>query len=94
MELGPTALLDVSGVLVVICSKAVQTADQAHFKHLGIDPASMDFVAVKSSVHFRNDYEDLSSAILVISSPGEVYADPANLDYGNIRPDIEITKMS
>ena len=94
MELGPTALLDLSGIQVVVCSKAVQTADQAHFKHLGVDPASKSYVAVKSSVHFRNDYEALSSAILTIASPGEVYADPATLDYKNIRPDIEITSMS
>ena len=94
MQLGLTALLEISGILVAVCSKAVQTADQEHFRHLGVEPAEMDYVAVKSSVHFRNDYDELASAILIVASPGEVYADPAVLEYRNIRPEIEITRMS
>lgn len=94
MELGKTALLDISGVKVVVCSKAVQTADQAHFKHLGVNPSEMDYVVVKSSVHFRNDYEDMASHILILSSPGEVYADPSTLVYKNARPGLELTKMN
>ena len=94
MQLGATALLEIGGVLVVVCSKAVQTADQAHFRHLGIEPAAMHYVTVKSSVHFRNDFEDLASKILIVSAPGEVYADPATLDYQNIRPGIQITAMA
>ena len=93
MELGLCALLEISDVLVVVCSKAVQTADQAHFRHLGIEPGSMDYVAVKSSVHFRNDYDDIASKTLIVSAPGEVFADPGVLTYQNIRRDIEVTKM-
>ena len=93
MELGLCALLMISGVSVVVCSKAVQTADQMHFKHLGIEPAEMSYLALKSSVHFRNDFEDLASKILIVSAPGEVYADPARLSYKNIRPNIDITRM-
>ena len=94
MELGATALLEISGILVVVCSRAVQTADQAHFRHLGIDPSDFDFVAVKSSVHFRNDYQQMASTILVLSSPGEVYADPSTLTYNNVRSGVELTRMS
>ena len=74
-------------------TQATQAADQAHFRHLGVEPAAKDYVALKSSVHFRNDFEDLASAILIVSSPGEVYADPSTLDYRNIRGGIEITRM-
>ncbi len=94
MELGLCALLKISGVLVVVCSKAVQAADQGHFRHIGIEPDQMDFVALKSSVHFRNDFENLASRIIIVSAPGEVYADPGLLQYNNIRSNIEITKMS
>ncbi|MCY3768487.1 MAG: M81 family metallopeptidase [Gammaproteobacteria bacterium] len=93
MEMGLTALLDISGIRVVVCSKPIQTADQAHFRHLGIEPETFDLVVVKSSVHFRNDFETLSSRIMIVAAPGEVYADPASLDYQNIRPSIEITPM-
>ncbi len=94
MEISATALLKIEEILVVVCGKAVQTADQEFFRHLGIEPGDMDYVAVKSSVHFRNDFEQLASKILVVSAPGEVYADPAALEYHKIRPDIEITAMA
>ena len=94
MELGATALLKIANIFVVVCSKPVQTADQAHFKHLGVDPATMDYVAVKSSVHFRNDFEKMASRVLVVAAPGEVFADPGKLQYQNIRAEIERTSLS
>jgi microcystin degradation protein MlrC len=93
MEIGDTALLQIGGVKVVVCSSAVQTADQEHFRHIGIEPGELNYVAVKSSVHFRNDYQQLASRILVVAAPGEVYADPSSLDYRNIRPGIEIPTL-
>ena len=35
MDLGPTALLKVGGVRIVVGSKAIQTMDQSMFRHLG-----------------------------------------------------------
>ena len=93
MEMGLTALIDLSGIQAIFCSKPIQAADQAHFRHLGIEPETMDLVVVKSSVHFRNDFEALSSRIMIVASPGEVYADPASLDYKNLRPAMKITPM-
>ena len=77
MSLGPCALLNIEGVKVMVCSKAVQTADQEVFRHVGIEPRDMDIIALKSSVHFRNDFEDFASEILIVSAPGAVFADPA-----------------
>ena len=93
MEIGDTALLDIAGVSVAVCSKPVQTADRAHFTHLGILPEDYDVVAVKSSVHFRNDYETMASAILIVASPGEVFANPAALEYKHVRPELELTSL-
>ncbi|MCY4226404.1 MAG: M81 family metallopeptidase [Gammaproteobacteria bacterium] len=94
MQIGKTALLQIEEILVVVCSKAVQTADKEHFRHIGIEPGEMDYVALKSSVHFRNDYEDIASRVLVVAAPGEVYADPSLLDYRLIRPDVERTALT
>lgn len=88
MQLGLCAWLSISGIAVVVCCKAVQTADQAHFRHLGIEPGEMDYLALKSSVHFRNDFEKLASKIFIVSAPGVVYADPTTLHYKNIRQNI------
>ena len=90
MSVGDCALLEIAGVQVVLTSNPVQTADQSIFRHLGIEPASKKIVALKSSVHFRNDFTDLTSEILIVAAPGAVFADPSVLDYQRKRPDIRI----
>ncbi len=90
MVLGPCALLDIRGVRVLVSSKPVQAADQSMFRHLGINPESVPVLALKSSVHFRNDFADLADTILVVAAPGAVHADPATLDYRNRRDTVRV----
>ncbi len=85
MRLGPMALLEVAGVRVLVASKAEQAADQAMFRHLGVEPAEQSIMVLKSSVHFRNDFQNIADSILVVAAPGPVYADPGQLDFHNIR---------
>ncbi|MDH3716209.1 MAG: M81 family metallopeptidase [Gammaproteobacteria bacterium] len=86
MQLGLMALLEVSGVRVAVSSRAAQVADQSMFRHLGIDPARERIIALKSSVHFRADFQEMASAVLVVTAPGPVIADPAQLYFHNLRP--------
>ena len=91
MELGPMALLEVDDVRVLVASKAVQTADQSILRHLGVEPAEQDIIALKSSVHFRNDFQDFARAVMVVTAPGPVYADPSRLTFDNIRAGVRLT---
>jgi microcystin degradation protein MlrC len=88
MSLGPCALIETGGVRVAVSSKPVQTADQSMFRHFGIEPADTAIIALKSSVHFRNDFTNIASEILVVSAPGAVFADPSTLTYQNKRPNL------
>ncbi len=90
MHLGPMALLEVGGVRVAVASKAMQAADQAMFRHLGVEPAGQSIMALKSSVHFRNDFQAIADSILVVAAPGPVYADPSQLDFRNLRPGLRL----
>ena len=90
LSLGPTALLEIGGVKIVVGSKKVQCADQAMFAHLGIDPRQQKIVVVKSSVHFRADFEPIASDVLVVSSPGPNPADHRELTYKNLRKGIRL----
>ena len=90
VQLGPMALLEVSGVRVVIASKAMQAADQAMFRHLGVEPAEQSIMVLKSSVHFRNDFQNIADTVHVVAAPGPVYADPGQLDFHNIRPGVRL----
>jgi microcystin degradation protein MlrC len=93
MNLGPMALLRCEaapGVRVVLCCRKVQAADQAMFRHLGVEPAATKILALKSSVHFRADFEPIAEDILVVLAPGPVVALPADLPYVNLRPGVRL----
>jgi microcystin degradation protein MlrC len=87
-NIGPTALIDVDGVRVIVSSRKMQALDQAILRHVGIEPASCPIIALKSSVHFRADFGPLAERVIVAIAPGPVVADPAVLNFRHVRADI------
>jgi microcystin degradation protein MlrC len=85
IDLGPTALLEAGGVRVVVGSKPVQTMDQSMFSHLDIEPSRQKIIALKSSVHFRNDLQEISAAVLPVVSPGPVIVDLSTVPFQDPR---------
>ena len=85
MDLGPTVLLGIGGVRIAVGSKAIQTMDQSMFRHLGIDPARQRVISIKSSVHFRNDFQEMSSAVLSVIAPGPVTVDLSRVEFSDPR---------
>jgi len=90
MNLGPMALIEVEGVRVVLASNPMQAGDQSMFRHLGTEPVETPIIALKSSVHFRADFQPIAEQILVVAAPGTVHADPAALTYRNLRPELAV----
>lgn len=90
MELAPMACLRIGGVRVVVAGKRVQAADQAMFRHVGIDPAAEKILALKSSVHFRADFQPIAEAILLVAAPGPMIMDPAKLPFARLRAGIRL----
>lgn len=88
--LGPTALVEVGGVRVVVVSRKMQAYDQAILRHVGIEPSEVPILALKSSVHFRADFGALAREVLVAAAPGPVVADPATLTFHNLRPGLRL----
>ena len=93
MELGPMALLALNGVRVVVGSRKLQAGDQAIFRHLGVEPPAQKILALKSSVHFRADFQPIAEDILVVESPGPNALDYAKLSYKNLRPGQRLMPM-
>jgi microcystin degradation protein MlrC len=84
VDLGPMALLRplaAPGVTVAVATRRLQAADRAILVHLGVDPATPRILALKSSVHFRADFEALADEVLVVAAPGANIADPATLPF-------------
>jgi microcystin degradation protein MlrC len=92
-ELGPMALLEVGGVCIAVASRKQQAADQAMFRHLRVEPADCAVLALKSSVHFRADFDSIASGILVVEAPGPNVADPAKLPFTKLRPGMRTSPL-
>jgi microcystin degradation protein MlrC len=95
MTLGPMALLREvrSGVRVVLASRKCQAADQEMFRHVGIEPIRQRVVALKSSVHFRADFQPIAREVLVVRSPGPALADPADFPWKRLRRGIRMRPL-
>jgi microcystin degradation protein MlrC len=97
MQLGPMAVLRADsgrrGVRVVVSSRKQQAADQAVFAHIGIDPAAPRILVLKSSVHFRNHFQDLAEEILIVLAPGPNIEDPAALPYRKLRAGMRLRPL-
>jgi microcystin degradation protein MlrC len=79
-----------SGVRVALASRKCQAADQEMFRHLGIEPVRQRILALKSSVHFRADFQPIAREVLVVQSPGPALADPMDFPWTRLRPGIRM----
>jgi len=95
MNLGAMALLREvsSGVRVVLASRKCQAADREMFRHVGVEPAHERVVAVKSSVHFRADFQPIAREVLVVRSPGPALADPADFAWTKLRRGLRLRPL-
>jgi microcystin degradation protein MlrC len=91
MDLGPMALLRIGTVHIAVASRKQQAADQAMFRHLGVEPRDFAVLALKSSVHFRADFGPIAARILVVEAPGPNVADPARLPFRRLRPGMRLS---
>jgi microcystin degradation protein MlrC len=93
LRLGPTARLRHGGITIVVGCARIQPYDQEIFRHLGIDPAAQRILVLKSSVHFRNDFQDMAGAVLVVDSPGVNVTDTRTLPYRKLRHDVRVAPL-
>lgn len=91
MDLGPMALLRIDDVHIAVASRKQQAADQAMFRHLGVEPSDFAVLALKSSVHFRADFGLIAHRILVVDAPGPNTANPAQLPFTKLRVGMRVT---
>ena len=91
MNLGTMARLRLDGIQILVSSHKQQAADQAMFRHLGIEPARQRILVLKSSVHFRADFSQLAGEILIVAASGENVADLAQLLYQKLRPGVAVS---
>ncbi|MEF2074419.1 M81 family metallopeptidase [Consotaella aegiceratis] len=90
IDLGPSAVLRLGGIDIVTASNPMQPYDPMVFGHLGLDAARYDLLALKSSVHFRADFEPMARAVLLVRAPGRHRVDLDRYSYRNLRAGVRL----
>ncbi len=86
VDMGPTAVLTVGGLEIVIASGRFQNYDKMYFKHAGIEPTERAVLCVKSAQHFRAAYAPIASKIIVVDDGGGLTSrNYRDLVYENVR---------
>ena len=89
MQLGPMALIKIGNVKVILQSINQQAADTSILRHLGVEPTEEDIIVLKSSVHYRADFQPIAKRIISAKAKGAVYADITDLNFKNLRPSLK-----
>lgn len=89
-RMGPSALLRFGGVRVAVVSGKGQCLDQEQVRIFGAEPRAFSILALKSTVHFRADFEPIARAVMVVKSPGPVAADHNDLTYRKLKPGLRV----
>jgi microcystin degradation protein MlrC len=93
IDLGPMALLTIGGVSVAVTTKRMQALDQAPFRHLGIEPKEQKILALKSTCHFRAEFEPIAEKVIVVIAPGGYLADPAGYPFRRLRRGVRLRPL-
>jgi microcystin degradation protein MlrC len=81
---GPTAVLRVAGIEILVVTIARQILDLQQFIAFGIDPRSKHVVALKSMQHFRAAFEPIAGQVIVCDSGALCSPSYNRLPYRNV----------
>jgi microcystin degradation protein MlrC len=84
-RLGPTAVLDVNDVKVILITYRWQTLDPEMIRFVGIDPLREKILVVKSTIHYRAAFEPIAKEIVEVDAPGLSSSNLARFQYRRVR---------
>lgn len=72
IDLGPSAALQIGGIVVVVISRRIQCADPAFLESFGLDIGAARVVVVKSRGHFRGGFDEFfrHEQVIEVDAPG------------------------
>ena len=90
VKLGPSACLEIDGIRIAVVSGKKQLLDRELLRMVGIHAELMRIIVVKSSNHFRADFQPIASSVLVAKAAGPMAADPADLPWRHLPASIRL----
>ena len=84
-EMGPTAVLRLGALEVIVISNRLQNTDLQVFLSQGIDPRKRRTLVVKSVHHFRAAYAPIAREVMIVDSGALCTPDPKRHNYTRLR---------
>ncbi len=82
---GPTAVLEVEGLRIVVVSKHHEPWDLGIFTSVGIEPQHCRYLLLKSRIHYRAGFAPLARATVTCDGEGVTTSDNSQLKFEHIR---------
>jgi len=83
--LGLTAALRIGSIDIIVNSIRQQVLSPECFTELGVDLKSKSVVVVKSSQHFRANFDPIAASTIYCNAPGTLSVDLGQMPYGKLR---------
>ncbi|MDY6873147.1 MAG: M81 family metallopeptidase [Chloroflexota bacterium] len=90
LNLGKMAQLRYMGVRVAVSTERMQALDRSLFQTVGIEPAEMKVLVLKSANHYRADFGPIASEIINVDAPSAIIEDPVNINYLHLREGVRL----
>jgi len=85
VDMGPSAVLHIGDVAVVVCSRNVEPFDPGCFRSFGIEPTEMRYLILKSRIHYRAGFSEISVRDIPCNGVGVTSSDNTLFDFENVR---------
>ncbi len=82
---GPSVLLKVGGIGLIITTRKSMPGDQQQLKSFGIIPTEQHIIVVKAAVRWRGGYGSIAKHAIHVDTPGLGSVDLKRFDYKKIR---------
>lgn len=82
---GPSCLLEIGGVRVIVATNRLQIDDREQFRIFGVDPDTTNIVACKAVNHFRADFEPIGRRLIYVEAGGLASCNFKQFDYRRVR---------
>ena len=84
-DMGPTALLRVDGVNLIVTTRKFAPGDLNQLRSVGIEPASQHILVVKAAVRWRAGYQPITRHDILVDTPGLGSVDLARFPYRHVQ---------
>lgn len=81
---GPTAVVEINGVTLVLNSRKIAPGDQQQLKSVGIDPLRQKIIVVKAAVRWRGGFGPIARHAIHVATPGLGEVDLSRFEFHHL----------